>query len=137
MDKKETIRYLMSELIEQGNSEIIEEIFSAEYVAHAGEKEYGGYTFLKRFANQLRKTFPDMRTVNLKFLAQDGDTIVWQRTLKGTHKIKMQGIPPSGKKLTWVEMVATRFEDEKIAEEWFVSELMGQMLLKAPQKTNS
>ncbi|MEM7331859.1 MAG: ester cyclase [Chloroflexota bacterium] len=137
MDKKETIRYLMSELIEQGNSEIIEEIFSAEYVAHAGEKEYSGFAFLKRFANQLRKTFPDMRAVNLKFLAQDGDTIVWQRTLKGTHKIKMQGIPPSGKKLTWVEMVATRFEDEKIAEEWFVSELMGQMLLKAPQKTNS
>ena len=133
MDKKETIKYVMSELIEKGNLGIIDEIYSADYIAHAGEKEYGGHSFLNRFSKQLLATFPDVRTVGLKFLAEDGDTIVWQRTLRGTHKKKMRGIPASEKKVKWVDMIVSRFENERIAEEWVVSELMGEMLLKAPR----
>ena len=45
----------------------------------------------------------------------------------------MMGIPPSNKTVKWNEMVVSRFEGDKIAEEWIVSELMGQLLLKQPQ----
>jgi predicted ester cyclase len=45
----------------------------------------------------------------------------------------MQGIPPSGKKVKWVDLVVTRFNNERIAEEWVVSELMGELLLKVPR----
>jgi predicted ester cyclase len=45
----------------------------------------------------------------------------------------MQGIPPSGKKVKWVDMVVTRFENDKIAEDRVVSELMGEMLLRGPK----
>ena len=69
---------------------------------------------------------------NIEFLAQDGNKIVWQRTLSGTHKVEMKGIPPSGKKIVWRDMVVSRFDNEKIAEEWVVSELMGEMLLHVP-----
>jgi hypothetical protein len=31
-------------------------------------------------------------------------------------------------------MVVTHFNKEKIAEEWVVSELMGELLLKVPRK---
>ena len=46
----------------------------------------------------------------------------------------MMGIPPSKKKIKWNEMVVSRFEGDKIAEEWVVSELAGQLLLKQPIK---
>jgi predicted ester cyclase len=46
----------------------------------------------------------------------------------------MMGIPPSDKKIKWIEMVVTRFEGDRIAEEWVVSELAGQLLLKQPGK---
>ncbi|MFT7489878.1 MAG: putative ester cyclase [Candidatus Promineifilaceae bacterium] len=46
----------------------------------------------------------------------------------------MQGIPASGKKVTWRDMVVTRFSDDKIGEEWVVSELMGELLLKVSRK---
>jgi len=52
-----------------------------------------------------------------EFFAQHVNTIVWQRTLTGTHKVDMQGIPPSGKKVKRVDMVVTRFNNEKIAKE--------------------
>ncbi len=130
-NKEEKIQYVMDELIENGNLDVINEIYSADYVAHAGEKNFNGHNFLNRFAKQLRKSIPDIHTVDVKILANETDTIVWQRTLEGTHKVKMQGIPASGKKMKWVEMIVSRFNNEKIVEEWVVSELMGQMLLKA------
>ncbi|MGH1365621.1 MAG: ester cyclase [Calditrichia bacterium] len=136
MDKnnKDKIKYAMHGLIEQGNLETIDEVFAADYVAHAAGKEFSGHSFLKRFTKQLRKAIPDIRAVEIKFFAVEGDTIAWQRTMEGTHKVKMQGIPASGKKFKWVEMVVTRFKNEKIAEEWVVSELMGEMLLRVPRK---
>jgi len=132
--KEEKIRYALEELVEKGNLGIIDETFATDYVAHAGEKEYNGHSFIKRFAKQLRTAIPDMRVVEVKFLAQDANTIVWQRTFRGTNKVAMRGIPASGKKVKWVEMVVTRFKNEKIAEEWVVSELMGELLLKVPRK---
>lgn len=133
-NKEEKIRYALEELIEKGNLGIVDETFATDYVAHAGEKEYSGHSFIKRFAKQLRTAIPDMCVVEVKFLAQDAHTIVWQRTFRGTNKVAMRGIPASGKKVKWVEMVVTGFKNEKIAEEWVVSELMGESLLKVPRK---
>ena len=61
--------------------------------------------FIKHFANQLRTAISDIRVVEVKFLAQDVNTIVWQRTLRGTHEVEMQGIPPSGKKVRKLDIV--------------------------------
>ena len=68
----------------------------------------------------------------VEFRIEAGDTIVWHRTLSGTHKASMMGIPPTGQKVEWIDMVVTRFDGEKIAEEWTVSELAGQLLSKSP-----
>jgi len=133
MRKEEIVRHAIEELIEKGNLGIVNETFATDYVAHAGERKYRGHSFIKRFTNQLRTAIPDICVVEVKFLAHDANIIVWQRTLRGTHELEMQGIPPSGKKVKWVEMIVTRLENEKIAEEWVVSELMGELLLKAPQ----
>jgi predicted ester cyclase len=134
MDKKKAdfVRYAIEELV-KGNLGIVEETFATDYIAHAGEKEYSGYSFLKRYANQLRSAIPDISVVEVKFLAQDENIIVWQRSFRGTHEVDMMGIPPSGKRVEWIEMVVTRFNNEKIAEEWVVSELMGELLLKVPR----
>lgn len=136
MNKKneKLIRHALAELIEKGNLDVIETAFSSDYVANAGQKEFRGHSFLKRFTELLRTSISNIKVVDIKFLARDTNTIVWQRTLSGTHVVEMKGIPPSGKKVKWVDMVVTRFKNNKIAEEWVVSELMGELLLKAPLK---
>lgn len=130
------ITHVANELIGNGNLTIINDAFSADYVAHASGKQHRGQAFLKRFSGQLRASLPDLSVERLRFLSETGATIVWQRTLSGTHEVDMQGIPASGKKVTWNDMVVTRFEGEQIAEEWIVSELMGELLLKASQPTS-
>jgi predicted ester cyclase len=128
MNQEEKIAFGLQELV-KGNSDVVDEIFSTDYLAHAGDKEYKGHEFIKRFTRQLRSAFPDISIRKIEFLAQTGDTITWQRTFTGTHETNMMGIPPSGKKVKWIEMVVTRFKDEKIAEEWVVSELAGELAL--------
>lgn len=129
--KEAQIKYACDELFEKGNLEIVETDFSPDYIAHFGEKEFHGHSCIKRFVVQLRTAIQNINIVEVKFLAKDVNTIIWQRTLKGTHETKMQGISPSGKKVQWIEMIVTRFKNGKITEEWIASELMGELLLKA------
>lgn len=130
--KEERIRFANDELLGQGNLDVVDEVFATEYVVHAGGKDYKGHAFVRRFVKQLRSAILDLRVVEVALLTQAGDTVVWQRTLSGTHEAKLAGIPPSGKKVEWRDMMVSRFDGEKIAEEWTVSELAGQLLCALP-----
>ena len=134
MDKsiKERIKFANDELFENGNFTVINELFAVDYTVHAGGKEYKGHEFIKRWVRQLRSAIPDIRVVKVEFYVQTGDIIVWQRTLRGTHESDMMGIPATGRKAEWREMAVSRFRGEKIAEEWVVSELAGELLSKSP-----
>ncbi len=129
---EERIRFANDEILAKGNLGVVDEIFATDYVVHAGGKDHKGHAFVRRFAGLLRSAIPDLRVVEIAILIQAGETIVWERRLSGTHEADMMGIPPSGKKVEWRDMVVTRFDGEKIAEEWTVSELAGQLLSKPP-----
>jgi len=129
MTKSELLTHVAKELIENNNLEVIENYFAVEYVAHSEDKKFAGHAFLKRFSKQLQKAITEKKLLKVEFIAEDTNTLTWQRTISGTHQNSMQGIPPSHKKITWHEMVVTRIEDDNIKEEWILSGLMGQLLL--------
>jgi predicted ester cyclase len=133
MNKEEQIKNCNEQLIDHGNLDEVEKYFTADYIAHAEDKDYKGHDFIKRFIKQIRSAIPDISILKVEFLVTTGSTITWQRTLHGTHKANMKGIPPSEKKIVWNEMVVSRFKGDKIAEEWVVSELAGKLLLKQPR----
>ncbi len=134
MDKEKIIKLAVRRLIESGDFDIVEKVFSINYIAHAGDKDYKGHDFVKKFTKQIRSAIPDIKVKSIEFLSKSGNTITWQRTFSGTHKKNMKGIPPSDKKIKWRDMVVSRFEGETISEEWIISELMGELLLKTPGK---
>ncbi len=132
---EERVRFANDEILGKGNLGAVDEIFATDYVVHAGGKDHKGLEFIRRFVNLLRSAIPDLRVVEVEVLIQAGDTIAWQRTFSGTHEADMMGIPPSGRKVEWREIFVTRFDGEKIAEEWTVSELAGELALKQPSRT--
>lgn len=134
MNKDTTIKFTVNQLIEEGKFDVIEKVFSVNYIAHAGDKEYKGHEFIKKFSKQLRSAIPDVKVIKVEFLSKSGNTMTWQKTLGGTHKKNMKGIPASDKMIKWTDMIVSRFEGEKISEEWIISELMSELLLKAPSK---
>ncbi len=129
MNKGKQIKYAVEQLIGQGNIDIVDVIFASDYIAHAENEEHKGQEFIKRFSKLLQISIPDICVLKVESRFEENNTISWQRTLQGTHKENMMGIPASNKKVKWNEMIVSRFEGDKIAEEWIVSELMGQLLL--------
>jgi hypothetical protein len=94
MNKEEKIKFANDELIGHGSLNVVDEIFSTEYILHTGDKDYKGREFIKRWVKQLRSAIPDIKVLKVEFLNEEDRTITWQRTLSGTHKASMQGIPP-------------------------------------------
>ena len=132
MNREEFLSDACGRVICKGDFSAVPEYFSESYKAHADGKEYSGHGFIERYSKQLKRAIPDISLAGLVFFSVTGDMVVWQRTLRGAHKGGMRGIPPSGKMVKWNEMVVSRFENGKIAEEWVVSELAGKLVLKHP-----
>ncbi|MGE5355060.1 MAG: ester cyclase [Deltaproteobacteria bacterium] len=130
MARTEQIKNIAIQLISEGNLNIVDTYFSADYIAHAGEKTYNGHKFIMKFSKQLRTAIPDIKIVNIEILSQTEEMITWQRKLSGTHKSALKGIPASNKKIKWHEMLVSRFHDDKIIEEWIISDLAFQLMLK-------
>ena len=130
MNKINQINTALEQLFEEGNIDIVSSVFSENYIAHHGDKTNTGHDFIKRFTKQIRKAIPDLKVLKIEFLSQTKNMITWQRSFAGTHTAAMKSIPPSHKKIKWHEIVVSRFEDDKIVEEWLVSDLAFQMMLK-------
>jgi predicted ester cyclase len=129
MNREEKIKDIAKRLFEQGNVEIVDSVFAESYIGHYGEKKHSGQKFVKQFIVKLRLAIPDIKILKIEFLSQTENRVTWQRTFSGTHKAEMQGIPASMKKLKWNEIVVTRFEGERIAEDWLVSDLAFQLMI--------
>lgn len=50
-----------------------------------------------------------------------------QNTVTGTHRGEYMGVPPTGKSITYKEIIIARFSDGRIAETWAVVDVMSQM----------
>jgi len=130
MERFEQINLIADQLIGQGNLNIVDTAFSADYVAHSGDKSHNGHKFIKQFTKQVRTAIPDIKIIKIEILSHSDNVLTWQRTLSGTHKADLKGIPASNRKVKWYELVVSRFEQDKIVEEWIASDLAFQLMLK-------
>lgn len=130
MDKSNQIKYVAHQLFGQGNVNIVDTAFSTDYIAHAGERTHKGHRFIKQFAKQIRTAIGDIKIVKIEILSQADNVLTWRRILSGTHRADLKGIPASKKRIKWHEIVVSRFDKDKIAEEWVASDLASQLMLK-------
>lgn len=130
MDKFSTVKNAVEDLLGQGNISIIDSVFSENYIAHSGDRIYTGHAFIRKYAKQVRTAIADITILKVELLSHAENVITFQRTFCGTHRMSMKGIPASHKKVKWHEMVVSRFENGKIAEEWVASDLAFQLIIK-------
>lgn len=130
MNYSEFLKEVTTQLLVKGNLDIIESHFSNDYLAHSQGKTYQGQEFVKQFTKSLRKSISGMKLLSIEIIHESEGYVTWQRTFTGTHQASMKGIPPSLKKVKWSEMVVSRIENEKITEEWVLSDLPFQLMIK-------
>ena len=113
------------EVINQGNLDLIDEIFTPNYVDHAhASPELHGPAGLKQFLTTFRTAFPDGHfTVEDRLV--DGNRLVARWTMRGTHHGAFGGLPPTGKAVTITGIAIHRFVDDKIEESWDYYDALG------------
>jgi predicted ester cyclase len=116
-------------LIERGDADAIGDYFSPKYIAHTTDKNLeGGHALIRQIVALYQRAFTDI-TTTLDILAEQGDRVAWQRTLRATHNGAFKGFPATNLRMVWREMAVSRFKDGVIVEEWFITDLAEQFLL--------
>lgn len=115
---KAVVRRTVDEAVNQGKLGVVDELVTTSYVYHGpGGQELRGPEGLRQLITMYRTAFPDLH-MNVEGMIAEGDNVVLRWTVHATHKGDLQGIAPTGKKVTVTGIAVSRFEAGKIAEEW-------------------
>ncbi len=124
VDMKQSHRRLFEELWGNGNFGVLDELCDRGYRAHdpvTGDLDLEG---LRQMCRTYRTAFPDLKCTILSSYA-DGDTVVTQWRMNGTHRGALMGIEPTKTRCTCEGITIGRFKGGKLAEEWTQWDALG------------
>ncbi len=111
---KTLFKRYVDEVYHQRNVAFIDEFLDPNLVEHREDI----YAFLG--------AFPDLH-ITVEDLIAEGDKIVGRVTLTGTHQGELMGIPATGKKVSFSEILIARISNGKVVELWEVGDTMTMM----------
>jgi steroid delta-isomerase-like uncharacterized protein len=82
---------------------------------------------LKTFYAALWAAFPDL-TIDIEELVAEGNKVVWRIKAAGTHHGPFQGVPATGKSVTFGGHYSFRFENGKVVERWSTLDRLGLLV---------
>ena len=113
------------EVWHQGQLSRIDDLFTTDFVRHdPGGRELQGTEQNRQFIGSLRAAFPDVHYTVEDQIAE-GDKVVVRYRFRGTHLGAFQGMPPTGKQVTYTGILIYRIVDGKITEQWTEFDLLG------------
>ncbi len=113
-----------NELINKGNTGIVDELFAPNYVRHDPHFPMSGRDALKDFAISLHNGFSGIR-FTIDDMVAEGNKILQRFTLTCTHTGEFMGLPPSVKKLVLTGLTLERVADGWIVEDWGGADWLG------------
>jgi predicted ester cyclase len=109
------------ELMNEGNLNVVDEIFSERFVLNGQEMSLESF---KPLATMWRTAFPDLR-YTLDHIIAEEDMVVEHWTARGTHQGRLFGIAPTGKYFVGMGINIHHVVDGKIVEIWEVGDALG------------
>lgn len=117
-----TIRRLVEDVINDANTDILDELFADDYIGHlpASETTWPNLDIAsyRELPILLHGAIPDIRVMP-EIVVAEGDLLAMRAVLTGTFQSEFYDISPTRAPVEVVFTVIYRFNDEgKIAEEW-------------------
>ena len=126
---KPTIRRLM-DAMNTGDAELIsqtvDEVFDPDVKQHTPFEATGTQALKEGVVARLYRAFPDLH-ITLEDLIEEGDKVVEKDLVTGTHQGEFNGLPPTGRSVSYHEIFIMRFANGRIAEIWGVVDIFSQM----------
>jgi steroid delta-isomerase-like uncharacterized protein len=127
---KHIIQRFVEELWNARRLDVADQLFSEDCVTHQlrsgvlAEPARRGPQAMKEHVSGWLMSFPDLR-FNIEQMIAEGDRVVSQLVMEGTHQGPWMGISPTGKRLHVRMITIHRIVDNKIAEDWVLVESLG------------
>jgi steroid delta-isomerase-like uncharacterized protein len=128
---KRLVRQVYEDIRSEGQVDLVDQIFSPDYVGHdptAEPREVRGREGFKEQTLGYRSAFPDLR-FTIDSMAAEGDEVFVRWTARGTHRGSMAGESPTGNEIEVTGFGSWLVEAGQVAEHWGVFDIMG--LLRA------
>lgn len=131
-DNKAITRRTVDEMWNEQNLDIVDELYSPEYVGHwyLPEGESEGREELKGFVSEVFRGFPDYE-MHIEFIHAEDDLVTYGFTGEGTHEGEFMGISPEDTEGGPTEErpvpghVTCRIEEGAIVEGWSTWDALG------------
>ena len=127
---KYIVKRFVEELWNARRLDVADEIFAVNCVTHQlhsgvmPECVRRGPAEMKEHVLGWLMSFPDLRFTIEQMIAE-GDRVVSQLAMEGTHQGAWMGIPPTGRRLQIRMVTVHRIAKNKIAEDWVLVESLG------------
>src|SRR5215204_1492878 len=108
----------------QAEAEVLAPGFVAHVSAAPGPLE--GLEAWRQFSGPFAEAFPDLR-LTVEDIAAEGEKVAARVAFRGTHRGEFQGIPPSGKEVSFSSIEVNRVVGGKVEEHWVEIDLLGLM----------
>jgi predicted ester cyclase len=113
---KATVRRLITEVLNGGRLEAIDELYAPELAPAA-----------RRWIAPFRASFPDVHMEVVELIAE-GDQVVGRFTCSATHLGEWLGHPPTGRRFERVDEVSIfRIRDGRITQVWSLEDTLGRL----------
>ena len=131
LSKQERNKQLVRQFFEASDrqdAEMMDQLVSStNYSLHfSGMPPRNWNTNKEQFLAPFNKAFPDLRR-NIVDMVAEGDKVAVSINVTGTYKGEFQGIPATGKQVSFTAMDILTIIDGKITEEWATADMMGLM----------
>jgi Predicted ester cyclase len=118
---KAVVRQWIEEGFNKKNLNTIDELFVEDFVV-GGERIRR--TGLKQSMSRHFTAFPDLRVTITEVVAEADNVVIWYR-VQGTQRGEFEGVPPTGKQVSWIGSDLLRVAAGKIVEGRFLSDSLG------------
>lgn len=121
------VRRFNDEVISQGKLDAVDDLMAPAFVDRS---PFPGLSAdregVKMLFGGLRRAFPDL-TATVHDQVAEGDKVATRKTLAGTHRGDLWGIPATGRQVAFGVIDILRVVDGKMVEHWTVVDQLGLM----------
>lgn len=121
---KSVVLRFNQEVIERGNEGAFRELMAPEFVNRtaAPGTSPGPDGMFHTFNRVLRPAFPDL-LVQIHEQIAEGDKVTTRKTIHGTHRGELFGIPPTDRRISIDVIDIVRLENGRYVEHWGLNTL--------------
>ena len=127
----QVVRSYFHKVLDQGNVELIEDLFHPQCVMHRPGGTVVGLDAVRAVVEHRKETFSQFGT-EIHDIFGSGDRSVARLTHRGVGggiwRSRLGSYDISGKTVTWNAIAIFRFEEDRIIEEWVTRDELGVIL---------